>query len=146
QSYIYAIFWQDFDIPSEYSTAAVNRILDGLFKPEYIAVLEDKWSLWVYKDEKRIKVHSDLTYAKAMEMLKESGGFKAEKQVFSKFRKGNPPIGMQSADGSTGFRVEYDERSKGHINTWSKKGPKEHFQFEGSEKTVEKITKQFMCK
>ncbi|TGL45673.1 hypothetical protein EHQ61_18565 [Leptospira wolffii] len=69
QSYIYAIFWQDFDIPSEYSTAAVNRILDGLFKPEYIAVLEDKWSLWVYKDEKRIKVHSDLTYVKAMEML-----------------------------------------------------------------------------
>lgn len=73
-------------------------------------------------------------------------GFRTEKVTFGKFGdiKGKP-IGMQTSDGKVGFRIEFDERSGAHINTWvgKKKGP--HFEFGSSEKSVTKIQKHY-CK
>ncbi|WP_176702113.1 hypothetical protein [Gilliamella sp. Fer1-1] len=37
------------------------------------------------------------------------------------------PIGMTSADGKTGFRIEYDERSGANISVFSGKKKGEHF-------------------
>ncbi len=78
-------------------------------------------------------------------------GFKAERQVAGRFGpNAGKPIGMSSADGRVGFRVEFDGRSGAHINVWdhnapkgSQKGP--HFRFKGSEKTVNTIVRQFGC-
>jgi hypothetical protein len=40
------------------------------------------------------------------------------------------PIGMTSADGKTGFRIEYDERSGANISVFSGKKKGEHFLFD----------------
>ncbi|WP_309598804.1 RHS repeat-associated core domain-containing protein, partial [Yersinia similis] len=71
-------------------------------------------------------------------------GFKAETENLGRFGdiKGKP-VGMQTGNGKVGFRVEFDERSGAHINTWSGKEKGPHFQFEASEKTVKKIQKGF---
>lgn len=71
--------------------------------------------------------------------------FKAESQVMGKFgpNKGQP-IGMKTADGKIGFRVEFDARNKAHINVWNGKS-KEHIRFKGSESMVNKIVKRFGC-
>ncbi|WP_339467196.1 RHS repeat-associated core domain-containing protein, partial [Pseudomonas sp. EL_65y_Pfl1_R83] len=83
---------------------------------------------------------------KALEWLLENG-FRAEKPTIGKFppRIGEP-VGMQTIDGKTGYRVEHDERSGAHINVWSakKKGP--HYLFDASSKTVFQITKRFATK
>ncbi len=50
---------------------------------------------------------------------------------------------MQTADGKTGFRVEYDERSKAHINVWSSKNKGPHYLFDASKKTVLKLIRLF---
>ena len=88
--------------------------------------------------------HSDYDQARnaALEWL--GSDFKAEQEVLGRFGdiKGQP-IGMSTADGKVGFRVEFDERNGAHINVWrgKKKGP--HFTFDASEKTVGQITKRF---
>ncbi|WP_223560405.1 DUF6443 domain-containing protein [Chryseobacterium lathyri] len=71
-------------------------------------------------------------------------GFKAEQEVFGKFgtSKGKS-IGMSTAEGKVGFRVEFDARSGAHINVWSGKLKGPHFQFNSSEKTVNKIITRF---
>jgi len=52
----------------------------------------------------------------------EARGFKAEQATFGKFGdNAGTPIGMKSADGKSGFRVEYDDRHGAHINVWSGK-------------------------
>ncbi|MGY2366556.1 RHS repeat-associated core domain-containing protein, partial [Pseudomonas azotoformans] len=83
---------------------------------------------------------------KALEWLFEND-FRAEKPTMGRFgpRKGEP-VGVQTADGKTGYRVEYDDRSGAHINVWSgkKKGP--HYQFDASPKTVLQLTKRFAKK
>jgi hypothetical protein len=56
------------------------------------------------------------------------------------------PIGMQTADGRTGFRVEFDERSGAHINVWSGKEKGLHFKFDASELTVTKIQGRYGCR
>ncbi|MFJ4964328.1 hypothetical protein ACIP6P_18060 [Streptomyces sp. NPDC088729] len=75
-----------------------------------------------------------------------SRGFRAEKVKLGKFGtiKGKP-IGMQTADGKTGFRIEFDDRSGAHINVWSgrEKGP--HFQFNVTEATVAKLQGLHKC-
>ena len=45
-------------------------------------------------------------------------------------------FGMRTADGSGGYRIEFDDRSKAHINVWSghEKGP--HFTFPGNAAAV----------
>ena len=53
------------------------------------------------------------------------------------------PIGMQTLDEKTGFRVEFDKRSGAHINVWHRKEKGPHYLFESSEATVRKITKRF---
>ncbi|RXM40290.1 hypothetical protein BOQ62_07115 [Chryseobacterium sp. CH21] len=74
----------------------------------------------------------------------ENRGFKAEKVVLGKFgtSKGKP-VGMSTADGKTGFRVEIDDRHGAHINVWfgKEKGP--HFTFDATEKTINNIIKRF---
>lgn len=74
----------------------------------------------------------------------QSRSFKAEKAVVGKFgtSKGKP-IGMSSADGKQGFRVEYDNRNGAHINVWSGKEKGPHFRFNASEETVNQIIKRF---
>lgn len=56
------------------------------------------------------------------------------------------PIGMQTADGKTGFRIEFDKRSGAHINVWSGKEKGPHFKFNASESTVTKLQSKFGCK
>ena len=75
-------------------------------------------------------------------------GFKAEKQTLGKFENiKDKPIGMQTSDGKIGFRVEYDDKNKAHINVWAGKEKGPHFLFEGSEETVEKLQKRYKgCK
>ncbi|MGX5797164.1 RHS repeat-associated core domain-containing protein, partial [Pseudomonas sp. E2-15] len=80
---------------------------------------------------------------KALKWLLENN-FRAEKPTPGRFgpRKGEP-VGMQTADGKTGYRVEHDDRSGAHINVWSskKKGP--HYLFDANQKMVIKLTKRF---
>nr|WP_315418614.1 RHS repeat-associated core domain-containing protein [uncultured Pseudomonas sp.] len=80
---------------------------------------------------------------KALDWLLENN-FRAEKPTLGRFgpRKGEP-VGMQTADGKTGYRVEHDDKSGAHINVWSakKKGP--HYLFDASPKTVLQLTKRF---
>ena len=77
----------------------------------------------------------------------ESRGFRAEAATLGRFgkRKGMP-VGMQTSNGKVGFRVEFDERSGAHINVWAGKEKGPHFQFAGSEKTVERIQNHYSCK
>ncbi|MCS4251446.1 RHS repeat-associated core domain-containing protein [Pseudomonas sp. BIGb0164] len=83
---------------------------------------------------------------KALKWLLENG-FRAEKPTPGRFgpRIGEP-VGMQTANGKTGYRVEHDESHGAHINVWShkKKGP--HFVFDASPKIVLKLTKRFSKK
>ena len=53
---------------------------------------------------------------------------------------------MQTIDGETGFRVEYDERSGAHINVCSGKNKGPHYLFEGAPKLILKINKRFLKK
>ncbi|MEU6278961.1 RHS repeat-associated core domain-containing protein [Streptomyces sp. NPDC047028] len=69
-----------------------------------------------------------------------SRGFKADKVTLGKFGtiKGKP-IGMQTANGKVGFRIEFDDRSGAHINVWAGKEKGPHFQFKATEETVTKL-------
>ena len=68
----------------------------------------------------------------AVEWL-ETRGFKAEQATLGKFgENAGKPIGMKTADGSVGFRVEYDARNGAHINVWAGKEKGPHFTFEGN--------------
>jgi len=81
----------------------------------------------------------------ALEWLNQRG-FKAEAQTIGKFGdNAGKPIGMQTADGKTGFRVEFDKRSGAHINVWSGKEKGPHFKFNGTQSQVNKIVMQFLC-
>ncbi|HEY4436792.1 MAG TPA: PAAR-like domain-containing protein [Lelliottia sp.] len=75
---------------------------------------------------------------KALQWL-EAKDFKAERVNTGKFgaTKGKA-VGMTTADGKTGFRVEYDERSGAHINVFSGKEKGEHYQFDATEPTTTK--------
>ena len=71
-------------------------------------------------------------------------GFKAEVPTIGKFGSTTGrPIGMQTADGKVGFRVEFDARSGAHINVWAAKEKGPHFTFAASEATVERIQRPF---
>jgi len=80
---------------------------------------------------------------KAMVWLEERG-FKAEQQTLGKFGpNAGKPIGMQTADGKIGFRVEYDARNGGHINVWSGKEKGPHYTFGGNQSSVDRIVRLF---
>jgi RHS repeat-associated protein len=64
----------------------------------------------------------------ALEWLKERG-FKAEKKNKDKFDKKGLPNGMTTADGKTGFRVEYDKRNGAHIDVFARGSQGVHFKF-----------------
>ncbi|OLF13453.1 hypothetical protein BU204_27005 [Actinophytocola xanthii] len=82
---------------------------------------------------------------KALSWLDERG-FKAEKATIGRFGTiAGKPIGMQTADGKTGFRIEFDDRNGAHINVWSGKEKGPHFNFNASEATVTKIQGRFGC-
>lgn len=80
---------------------------------------------------------------KALTWLEERG-FKAERVNTGKFgsTKGQP-VGMTTADGKTGFRIEFDDRSGAHINVFSGKDKGDHFFFDASESTVTKLQNLF---
>lgn len=79
----------------------------------------------------------------ALEWL-ENRGFRADKTKPGKFgENADNPVGMQSADEKSGFRVEFDQRHGAHINVWSGK-QKETFIFEGNQAMVDQIVKQFV--
>jgi hypothetical protein len=81
----------------------------------------------------------------ALEWL-EARGFRAEAQVEGKFGpNAGKPVGMSTADGRVGFRVEFDARSGAHINVFAGKEKGPHFQFKGTQKTVNKIVQRFLC-
>lgn len=74
----------------------------------------------------------------------EGRGFKAEQATLGKFGdNAGKPIGMKSADGRSGFRVEFDDRHGAHINVWSGR-QKDTFTFEGNQSMVDQIVKQFV--
>ncbi|MCQ9454915.1 polymorphic toxin type 47 domain-containing protein [Citrobacter portucalensis] len=80
---------------------------------------------------------------KALKWLEERG-FKAERVNIGKFGSTRgKPVRMTTADGKTGFRIEYDERSGAHINVFSGKDKGEHFLFDASESVVTKLQKLF---
>ncbi len=89
----------------------------------------------------------------ALEWLQERG-FRAEaKSLAGVGPNEGRPIGMMTADGKTGFRVEFDERNGAHINVWSGKDKglgrgngSYHYRFDATEKTVGKIQNHFLCK
>lgn len=56
------------------------------------------------------------------------------------------PVGMSTADGRVGFRVEFDGRSGAHINVFAGKEKGPHIQFKGTQDTVNRIVRQFLCK
>ncbi|WP_225936055.1 RHS repeat domain-containing protein [Pseudomonas alvandae] len=74
----------------------------------------------------------------------EKRGFRAEKETLGRFGdiKGTP-IGMQTANGKVGFRVEFDDRNKAHINTWAGKEKGPHFMFNSTRSIVSRIQKTF---
>ncbi|MBI4511515.1 MAG: hypothetical protein HY698_17915 [Deltaproteobacteria bacterium] len=81
----------------------------------------------------------------ALEWL-EARGFRAEAQVGGKFGpNAGKPIGMSTADGRVGFRVEFDARSGAHINVFAGKEKGPHFKFKGTQATVNKIVRRFLC-
>ncbi|MBK5407518.1 hypothetical protein JFU58_03060, partial [Pseudomonas sp. TH34] len=80
---------------------------------------------------------------KALRWLRENN-FHAEKPKLGKFgTSSGKPIGMQTMDEKTGFRVEHDKKNGAHINVWSEKKKGPHYLFEGSHKLVMKINKRF---
>ncbi|MNN53275.1 hypothetical protein D3C81_1680190 [compost metagenome] len=85
--------------------------------------------------------HSMQAMNKALKWL-EAKGFKAERVNTGKFgaTKGKA-VSMTTADGKTGFRIEYDDRSGAHINVFSGKDKGDHYQFDAIEKTTTKHQK-----
>lgn len=80
---------------------------------------------------------------KALKWLEERG-FKAEKVNTGKFGSTRgKPVGLTTADGKTGFRIEYDERSGAHINVFSGKEKGEHYLFEATESSVKRLQRLF---
>ncbi|MFI5736557.1 polymorphic toxin-type HINT domain-containing protein [Kribbella sp. NPDC051587] len=82
---------------------------------------------------------------KALDWL-EPRGFKAERPTIGKFGTiQGKPIGMQTSDGKTGFRIEFDQRSGAHINVWSGKEKGPHFTFDATESEVTKLQSLHGC-
>ncbi|GAB1270340.1 hypothetical protein NBRC116493_35940 [Aurantivibrio infirmus] len=70
--YVDAVFWQDLGIEDPHRKQSVDWILDKLFKPEYIALLEDKWEVWRQDDNgNHFKMKEDLSYPQAKEIVAE---------------------------------------------------------------------------
>ncbi|WP_433552548.1 hypothetical protein ACQP08_03195 [Micromonospora zamorensis] len=83
---------------------------------------------------------------KALAWLEERG-FKAERVTLGKFYDiEGKPVGMQTADRKTGFRIEFDERSGAHINVWSGKEKGPHYLFNATKETVTNLQGRFGCK
>ena len=104
-----------------------------------------------YSNEELEKLGNKLptrgSYEQAMKQAMgwlEDRGFKAEKVNKGKFGtiKGKA-VGMTTANGKIGFRIEYDERSKAHINVFNGKEKGPHCFFEATEKTVSKLQRLF---
>jgi hypothetical protein len=114
----------------------------------YNLSVADLHTFYVMAGGTAILVHNDdynQALNKALAWL-EQRGFKAEKPTIGKFGSiQGKPVGMQTADGKTGFRIEFDDRSGAHINVFSGKEKGPHFQFDATEVTVTKIQSKFGC-
>ncbi len=118
----------------------------------YTLTIDGIHTYYVLAGDTPVLVHNDggddfnQAMNKALEWL-EARGFRAEKPTIGRFGdiKGKP-IGMQTADGKTGFRIEYDGRSGAHINVWSGKEKGPHFTFDAAESTVSKLQGRYGCR
>ena len=119
----------------------------------YNLTIDDVHTYYVLAGETPVLVHNDgdadddynQAMNKALAWLVQRG-FNAERPTIGKFGTiQGSPIGMQTADGKTGFRIEFDGRNGAHINVWSGKEKGPHFNFNASESTVTKIQGQFGC-
>jgi RHS repeat-associated protein len=118
----------------------------------YNLTVADLHTYYVLAGSTPVLVHNDggddynQAMNRALAWLDERG-FVAERTTIGKFgTTAGQPIGMQTADGKTGFRVEFDERNGAHINVWSGKEKGPHFNFDASESTVTKLQGNFGCK
>jgi hypothetical protein len=68
----------------------------------------------------------------ALEWLRSVGATNLEKAFEAKFGG----FGMRTFDGSSGYRLEFDQRSGPHINVWHSKVQGPHFTFIGNEQDV----------
>ncbi|PJZ76220.1 hypothetical protein CH365_15480 [Leptospira neocaledonica] len=71
---VYAMFWQDLDIPGEHAVTYVNWILDRLFRPEYLSALEDKWSIYGSIQGEIVELEANLSYEDAKDFLVKKQG------------------------------------------------------------------------
>ncbi|WP_182378675.1 polymorphic toxin-type HINT domain-containing protein [Nocardioides sp. WS12] len=131
---------------------AKNRVIATLVTEQdltaYNLTIEDLHTYFAGAEP--VLVHNDdddynQAMREAMTWLEERG-FRAERPTFGRFgdTRGRP-IGMQTADGKVGFRVEFDERSGAHINVFNGKEKGPHFTFNATSKTVSKIQGNFGC-
>ena len=106
---------------------------------------------WIWESERQKKGESwtvryfnyDRARKRALEWLNERG-FKAEKPNIARLGpNAGQAIGMTTADGKTGFRVEYDDRSGAHINVFHGKEKGPHIRFAGDQDDVDGIVKRF---
>ena len=51
-------------------------------------------------------------------------------------------FGMRVLGGSSGYRIEFDQRSGAHINVWHHKDPGPHFTFRGNEQDIKSKWRQ----
>ncbi|MDJ0347642.1 polymorphic toxin-type HINT domain-containing protein [Streptomyces sp. H10-C2] len=117
----------------------------------YNLTVRDLHTYYVLAGNTPVLVHNDggddynQAMNKALGWL-EQRGFNAGRPTIGKFGTiQGKPIGMQTSDGKTGFRIEFDERNGAHINVWSGKEKGPHFTFDAAESTVTKIQGRFGC-
>ncbi|MEU5373683.1 polymorphic toxin-type HINT domain-containing protein, partial [Streptomyces sp. NPDC005951] len=161
-------FWtpetQSWTEAGELKTGDAVRVSDGTsaeitevrrwkkLQPAYNLTIADLHTYYVLAGTSPVLVHNDNSgdfnraMNEALEWL-EARGFRAEKPKLGKFGtiKGKP-IGMQTVDGKTGFRIEFDQRNGAHINVWSGKEKGPHFTFNASEATVTKLQALHGCR
>ena len=70
--YVDAIFWQDLGIEAPEKDRYVDWILDRIFRDEYIAALQDDWTVWRQDDSgQHFEMKRGLGYYEAKEMVSE---------------------------------------------------------------------------
>ncbi len=64
-----AVFWQDIGVPSPDREKFVEWILDEIFKPEYMALLRNEWTVWRNENAKHFVVETGLSFDQARALV-----------------------------------------------------------------------------
>jgi len=67
--YIDAVLWQEIGVPSSDRARFVDWILDEIFKPEYIGLLRNEWTVWRDDKIKHFLVEGSLTFDQAVALV-----------------------------------------------------------------------------